>query len=707
LYPGFTLLANAFGRDEAERTELRHIIWMVVYSLGLSFLEQRALFGMPRATKTCSTTPNGGGRGRAPAAPTYDQKRFSSRRTTSQSSQPGASKSASDFFVPTVTSFARGAPPRGGPRFFAPRNPRMRRIDRILRPRAAVCLLLPAAVTLNWGCTGRLSGNGPSGLEPTPNVAPAGSGAGGGASMGPSVIDQEQAKQNPDLYAIASGYFPNTAALDAKKRVSRLTRSQLDNTTRALLPQHYSTSAVASVPADPLQTNYEYAENLGFNAANFTPYITWVTQIANSVRSNPADVISCAGNSPSCLSEQARQFVKQAFRGAVSEAQLAHFDDFFNTSVNAIGIAAATADLVDVTLTSPSYVFRDEVQSNGSGVLAPAQLLQNISYTLADSPPEAVGLSSLAPAAAVQTTSDMQRTVDQVLATAEARAKLLKFFVSWLEVKEPEEFTIASSAFPEFTPEVAAAVVTETKQFLQHQLSSAAPKLKDLTESTQSFVQDSMSFIYGLKSPSASAPVDLDPSQRLGVFTLPGVLASHSGPTTTRLVKRGVFFTRKVMCLKLGNPPAGTDTSLPMTMGASERQRVEGVTNKAPCSGCHTYINPFGFMLENYDAIGRWRTTDQGIPIDPNISVGFLGTGQFSASSPIEALKGFTRSTLFQQCFARQLFRFYLGRDETSDDDPLLRQMFFDFANQDQQDILGMLRTLAGSGALSRRLEAP
>ena len=585
----------------------------------------------------------------------------------------------------------------------------MRRIDRILRPSAALCLLLPAALAFNGGCTARLSGNGPSGLEPKPDVAHAGGGAGGGASSGPSVIDQEQAQKNPDLYTIASGYFPNTATADAKKRVSRLTRSQLDNTTRALLPKHYSTSAVASVPADPLQTNYEYAENLGFNAANFTPYTSWVTQIASSVRSNPADVISCAGNSPSCLSEQARPFVKKAFRGAVSDATLAHFDEFFQASVGQVGIAAATADLVDVTLTSPSYVFRDEVQTNGAGVLAAAQLLQNISYTLADSPPEAVGLSSLAPGAAVQTASDVQRTVDHVLSTAEARAKLLKFFVSWLEVKEPDEFTIATSAFPEFTPEVAGAVVTETKQFLQHQLGSAAPKLKDLTESTQSFVQDSMAFIYGLKGAngSASAPVDLDPSQRLGVFTLPGVLASHSGPTTTRLVKRGVFFTRKVMCLKLGNPPAGTDTTLPMTMGASERQRVEGVTNKAPCSGCHTFINPFGFMLENYDAIGRWRTTDQGIPIDPSISVGFLGTSQFSAGSPVEALKGFTRSTLFQQCFARQLFRFYLGRDETSEDDPLLRQMFFDFANQDQQDILGMLRTLAGSSALSRRLEAP
>jgi len=172
-------------------------------------------------------------------------------------------------------------------------------------------------------------------------------------------------------------------------------------------------------------------------------------------------------------------------------------------------------------------------------------------------------------------------------------------------------------------------------------------------------------------------------------------------------VKRGVFFTRKIMCLPLGNPPPGIDTSLPVSGGTSERQRVENGTAHAPCSGCHRFINPFGFMLENYDAIGRFRTSDQGVPVDPSVSVDFVDDAPFQASTPVEALKGFTRSKRFQQCFARQLFRFYLGRDETAEDDPILRQMFFDFANQDQQDILGMLRTLAGSSALSRRSEAP
>jgi len=61
----------------------------------------------------------------------------------------------------------------------------------------------------------------------------------------------------------------------------------------------------------------------------------------------------------------------------------------------------------------------------------------------------------------------------------------------------------------------------------------------------------------------------------------------------------------------------------------------------------------------------------------------------------------------FQQCFARQLFRFYMGREEAAGDDPVLRQMFFGFANQGQQDILGMLRVLAGSANFSLRSEAP
>src|SRR6185295_12127991 len=102
-----------------------------------------------------------------------------------------------------------------------------------------------------------------------------------------------------------------------------------------------------------------------------------------------------------------------------------------------------------------------------------AQQLQNLTYTLADAPPDALGLSSATPTAYLQTPELTQKTIDRILASAEAHQKLLRFFFSWLELKEPEEFTIASSVFPEFTPEVATPVVSETRAFLERQLSRA------------------------------------------------------------------------------------------------------------------------------------------------------------------------------------------------------------------------------------------
>jgi hypothetical protein len=502
---------------------------------------------------------------------------------------------------------------------------------------------------------------------------------------------------NPTLFDRAAGYFPGKDASSAPKRVFRLTRQQLDATARVLFPSYVSASVPSAMPRDPLVTNYEYAENLSFNAANFTPYVEWVKGLTDRVRTNPGAAL--VGN-------DARALANRAFRGVAPADTLDRFAAFYAQAVKDVGAANAAADLVDVILTSPNFVFREEMRTDGAGTLQPAGRLQQLTYSLADAPPEAVGFSYTAPESYVGTPDALARSVDQVLATPAGRDKLLRFFSSWLEVREADEFTIDAQAFPEFTPEVARAAVEETRTFLARQLGSGTPKLRDVTESVQSVISDQIAFLYGMPRGSGSAPANLDASQRFGLFTLPAVIASHSVPTTTRLVKRGVFFTRKVMCLPLGSPPPDVNRTVPDTPNTTERQRIESLTANDRCLGCHGYINPFGFMQENYDPIGRWRTRDQGLPIDASFSVKFLDEGPFSASTPVEALKGFTRSLRFKQCFTRQLFRFYMGRDETAGDDPVLRQMFFEFANEDSQDLFHMLRTLAGSPAFSLRSEA-
>ena len=177
------------------------------------------------------------------------------------------------------------------------------------------------------------------------------------------------------------------------------------------------------------------------------------------------------------------------------------------------------------------------------------------------------------------------------------------------------------------------------------------------------------------------------PKQRLGIFTLPAVIASHSGPTTTRLVKRGVFFVRKVMCMPLGAAAARrrhdhSDRPPAPPNGRGSRPSPP----RARCAGCHAFINPFGFMQENFDAIGRLRTTDNGQPIDAEHPGRLPRRG--ASSPPARRSRRCEVSPTrwrFQQCFASQLFRFYTGRDETAGDDPVLRQMFFDFADDDRR----------------------
>jgi hypothetical protein len=561
--------------------------------------------------------------------------------------------------------------------------------------------------TLLVGCEGRILGNG--------SAPPNSSGLGGGGGLpgsggafpmnGPS--DDDLRAKDPELFDIALRYFPGQSAAPGKRRLFRLTRPQLDATTDSLLPGHGGASALASLPRDPLQTNYEYADNLGFSAANFTPLVKWVDELSAGVKQAPSSVIDCSaeGNSGACLEQRGRAFVQRAFRGVVSDAQLERFAKFYSASVAHVGIEQATADLVNVTLTSPGYLFRDEVQTDAMGRLLPAQLLQNLSYTLSDAPPEAVGLGTPAPGARALTDTELAQAVDTVLATPAARGKLLRFFSGWLEVKEPSELDISTEVYPEFTPEVAAAVVADTRSFLAKQLSLAAPTLRDVTESVSAIVSGPSAFLYGVEGNGGQ--VMLDPAQRLGIFSQPAVIASHSGPTTTRLVKRGVFFTRKVMCLPLGVPPAGVNTTLPEDIEGTERERIENVTQPSRCAGCHAFINPFGFMQESYDAIGRFRTRDGDGPVDSSVSVDFLDEGPFRASSTVDALRGFTRSLRFQQCFTRQLFRYYLGRDETAGDDPLLRQLFFEFAQNDSQNIVTMLRNLANATTFHARTEAP
>ena len=512
---------------------------------------------------------------------------------------------------------------------------------------------------------------------------------------------------DPALYATARKYFPSDEGTAPPRRIFRLTRDQIDMTVGSLLPGYAGKSVKSVMQKDLLQTNYEYSDLLSVTPANAAPLASWFGEIAERVRKNPDGLFNCPGDKPAedCLAREARQFVMRAFRGDVPPERLEAIAAFFLSSLKKDGLAVAAGNLVEVVLNSPSFLYRMETDVTKTRRLTPVQLLQSVTYTIADAPAERLDLDSRLADQYLRTGPEAAATLKAIVASSEAREKLVRFFKAWLEVREPADFTISKEVFPEFTPEVAGALVDEADRFLRAELNKPAPRLKDIMLSTRSFLSRPLARIYAVKSDVGQKPmaVSLDPSQRLGVLSLPAVIASHSGPTDARTIKRGVFWARKLMCMALEPPPKDLHAELYENEGTTERIRIEQSTRAKACIGCHKIINPFGFMLENYDALGRWRTLDNGQPIDASIDIDFLDEGKKKAAGPVEALRTLSGSLKFKQCFVRQMFRYYMGRNEEASDDPGLRRMFLELASNEDTSILSLVYMLASSDRVVRR----
>ncbi len=511
----------------------------------------------------------------------------------------------------------------------------------------------------------------------------------------PTCADDISTMLRRDFEPLAKKYFPTDAEPPAARRIFRLTRDQLDVTVRSLIqPSLGYASVKTAIPRDPLQSNYEYAEMIGVNPSNIGGLKSWIADIAARVRKQPTSVIDCKTPAPECLTAKSRAFVHKALRGDIDEAWLAKFTKLYVDRVSATSFEQGTGDLVELVFNTPTFLFRGEFQTHPDNKeLAPAQLLQAVTYMLADAPPEALGLSSGRAKDYLFDEGRAQDTLRKVIASKEGREKLVRFFKAWLEIREPSEFTISPDIFKEFTPQLAAAMVKETDQFLRAKLNTPAPKLRDITQATDSYISKALEQIYDTKAAddAGNKPVSLDTAKRLGIFSQAAVLASHSGPTDTRLIKRGAFWARKVLCREMDSAPPEQQGKISEAEGVTEREKVHALTRGAACAGCHKIINPLGFFQESYDPLGRFRTTDNGATVDPSTMINFLDEEPSKTRTSVDALKQLTNSTMFKQCFVRQVFRYYMGRNEEPADDPLLRRLVSDFAATDEQDISNVI----------------
>jgi hypothetical protein len=249
---------------------------------------------------------------------------------------------------------------------------------------------------------------------------------------------------------------------------------------------------------------------------------------------------------------------------------------------------------------------------------------------------------------------------------------MVEFHRQWLDLdrldKEPKD----AKAYPRYDDTLKNAIRDESNRFVQKVMWRGPGTVAAFLTSPESSVTAPLAALYGVPAPSTGwGDLTLDPTQRAGFLTRANFLASRAHQLEGSPPLRAVFVRERLLCLPPLAPPADANLSEPKasagTMPQTNRQLFEARIEPTACKGCHAIINPIGYGLENYDAVGAYRTMDDGLPVDATGAViGSDVDGPFTGG--VDLSKKLAGSRTVQACVAQNWFEYALGRDLGAED---------------------------------------
>jgi hypothetical protein len=298
---------------------------------------------------------------------------------------------------------------------------------------------------------------------------------------------------------------------------------------------------------------------------------------------------------------------------------------------------------IQAMLVSPNFLFRIERDPNPRDPalvhdVSLFELASRLSYFLWSSMPDDA-LLSLAQSGRLRDAKVLESQVDRMLADPRASAFATNFAGQWLETRNLDVVKPDPDAFKEWDAELREAMKAETTLFFEHVLRENRP-VSDFLNADYTFLNQRLAAHYGIDGVTGPEfrRVTLTTDRRGGVLSQAGVLTVSSYPTRTSAVIRGKYVLQNI----LGAPPAPPPPDIPQldeagdTRQRSMREQLERHRANPTCASCHRNMDPLGFGLENYDAIGRWRDRDGTFPVD---ATGTLPDGQrFTSPGQMRAL---------------------------------------------------------------------
>ena len=374
------------------------------------------------------------------------------------------------------------------------------------------------------------------------------------------------------------------------------------------------TLAVATAfPADDRSAGYE--RGTGVSKAWDQATTEAAIEVAEHVDAHLEELSGVKSNAPDRvekLKQFARRFVEAAFRRPMSEEDYRRVIEKQFQSSKAPELAVKRCVLF--ALKSPRFLYP---QLPGAGKPDDYEVASRLAMSLWDSIPDPKLLQAAAEGK-LRTREQIAAQSARMLGDPRTKAKLRGFFHHWLELERAESISKDAKAFPNFDDKVLADLRTSLELFLDQVVWSEKSDYRELLQANYLLLNERLGKLYG-KSVSGEGfqRVEFDPKERAGVVTHPYLLAAFAYSKQTSPVHRGVFLTRTIVGMTLKPPPmaiafedAKFDAHLTM------REKITEMTKNTNCMGCHATINPLGFSLENYDAIGRWRTKENNKPIN-------------------------------------------------------------------------------------------
>jgi hypothetical protein len=448
----------------------------------------------------------------------------------------------------------------------------------------------------------------------------------------------------------------------------RLTISEYANTVRDLLGEDVS-ALVEGFPADG---NTEGFDNNAATLGAATSQVDVFERAAEALAARAVTPNSAARQRISVCSEWSdaacRRSVLQSFADKAWRRPTTPTEVDQLVALAAVGASAGASVDEQVALgvrgilIAPQFLFRVEklppAGTAGSYRVSGHELATRLSYFLWSSMPDDE-LAKSAAAGTLVSADDVGREVSRMLESEKASALTETFAAQWLALKNLGEHSVDAEQFPAYSDALSASMASETKSLFRHVLTSGLPA-SELVTATYSFVDQPLAEFYGVSVTGGRA--ELAATERRGLLGHGALLTLTSYPNRTSVVRRGMWVLENLLCTETPVPPEITELKQDPTMGTLRERMQQHSTDKV-CAGCHSLMDPIGFGLENFDAIGRYRETENDVRIDASST----HAGR-PFSKPSELAQLIAEDPAFVTCLTKKLFMFGLGRTLTTFD---------------------------------------